>query len=83
MSKLQHQMNMGVVESEVHFTCGCPLHNDLRQAMNTKYIYPKNAIMADKFEMIKSTNCRFLSTFICHAWYIGLGLLRICITGDV
>ena len=36
--------------------------------MNNKYIFPVNTTMADKFELIMSTNCRFLSTFICQAW---------------
>ena len=33
-----------------------------------KYIFPVNAIMSDKFELIMSTNCRFLGTYICQAW---------------
>ena len=63
--------NMGVVEREVHFICECPLYNDLRHVMNNKYIFPVNmvnATMSDKIELIMSTNCRFLGTYICQAW---------------
>ena len=66
--RLCQNCNMGVVESEVHFICECPLYNDLRHAMNNKYIFPVNATMSDKFELIMSTNCRFLGTYICQAW---------------
>ena len=66
--RLCQNCNMGVVESEVHFICECPLYNDLRHAMNNKYIFPVNATMSDKIELIMSTNCRFLGTYICQAW---------------
>ena len=66
--RLCQNCNMGVVESEVHFICECPLYNDLRHAMNNKFIFPVNATMSDKFELIMSTNCRFLGTYICQAW---------------
>ena len=66
--RLCQNCNMGVVESEVHFICECPLYNDLRHAMNNKYIFPVNATMSDKFELIMSTNCRFLGTYISQAW---------------
>ena len=59
---------MAVLESEVHFICECPLYNDLRHVINNKYIFPVKATMSDKFELIMSTNCRFLLTFICQAW---------------
>ena len=36
--------------------------------MDNKYIFPVNAAMSDKFELIMLTNCRFLKTFICQAW---------------
>ena len=45
--RLCQNCNMGVVESEVHFICECPLYNDLRHAMNNKYIFPVNATMTD------------------------------------
>ena len=32
--------NMGVVETEVHFICECPLYNDLKHVLNNKYIFP-------------------------------------------
>ena len=65
--RLCQNCNMGVVESEVHFICECPLYNDLRHVMNNTYIFPLNATMSDKFELIMSTNCRFLGTDICQA----------------
>ena len=49
---------MGVVGSEVHFICECPLYKDFRHGLNNKYIFPVNATM--------STNCKFPSTF--QAW---------------